>query len=131
MMAKSLSNEMLKQYEEILLEEKDETLRILAEINDRQKKGIKNGSGDSSSFAYHQADQGTDTDQYEKETYLLEQEQEKLKKINLALKRIYERTFGICEICGCEIPAARIKIIPWAKTCIECKSKEEKRKNGR
>ncbi len=131
MASKSLSNELLKQYEKELLLEKEETIRIINEINDKQKKGMKNGSGDSSSFAYHQADQGTDTGQYEKETYLLEQEHEKLKKINQALKRIYERTYGICEICGCEIPAARMKIIPWAKTCIECKSKEEKRKNGR
>jgi DnaK suppressor protein len=67
----------------------------------------------------------------EREVYLLEQEQNKLKLLNQALKRIYEKTYGICEICGKHIPEARLKIIPYATTCIECKANEEKKNKGK
>ena len=131
MASKSLPADQLKAYEQVLTAEKEETVRIIAEISDTQRKGAKDGSGDLSSFALHQADQGTDTDTMEREVYLLEQEQNKLKKLNLALKRIYEKTYGICEMCGCYIPPARLKIIPYATVCIECKSLEEKKNKGR
>ncbi|MCD4829361.1 MAG: TraR/DksA C4-type zinc finger protein [Candidatus Cloacimonetes bacterium] len=127
MAAKPLSDDKLKHYSENLTKEKEETIRIIGDISDRQRRGAKNGSGDLSSFALHQADQGTDTDTMEREVYLLEQEQRKLKLLNLAFKRIYEKTYGICEMCGCYIPEPRLKIIPYAATCIECKSNEEKK----
>jgi len=131
MASKSLPEDELKEFEELLLAEKEETLRIIADISDTQRKGAKDGSGDLSSFALHQADQGTDTDMMEREVYLLEQEQTKLKRLNQALKRIYEKTYGICEMCGCHIPKARLKIIPYATVCIECKSSEEKKTRTR
>lgn len=131
MSVKNLANDKLKFYEQILLREKAETLSLISEISTTQRKGAKNSSGDLSSFSLHQADQGTDTDQMEKEVYLLEEEQKKLKFINRALKRIYDETYGICEICGEYIPDARLKIIPYAEYCIQCKSREETRKRGR
>ena len=131
MASKSLPEEKLKEYEDRLKAEKEETLRIISDISDTQRKGAKNGSGDLSSFALHQADQGTDTDTMEREVYLLEQEQTKLKMLNMALKRVYEKTYGICEMCGCYIPEARLKIIPYATVCIACKSSEEKKNKSR
>jgi RNA polymerase-binding transcription factor DksA len=63
--------------------------------------------------------------------YLLEKEIEKCKKINSALKRIYDKSYGICQICGKHILHNRLKIVPYAKFCIECKSKEEKNSKRR
>ncbi len=124
---KNLTSKQLEKYEEILRKEKDETQGIINDINDIQKRGSKDGNGDLSSYSMHQADMGTDTDNAERRVYLLEKEIKNLKSINLALKRIYEKTYGICEICGDHIPAKRLKIIPWAKFCISCKEKEEKK----
>ncbi|MBT3168534.1 MAG: hypothetical protein HN952_03015 [Candidatus Cloacimonetes bacterium] len=124
---KDLTSKQLEKYEEILRKEKDETQGIINDINDIQKRGAKDGNGDLSSYSMHQADMGTDTDNAERRVYLLEKEMKNLKNINLALKRIYEKTYGICEICGDYIPAKRLKIIPWAKLCISCKEIEEKR----
>ena len=120
-----LASKILKKYEKILLKEKEETQNIISGIDDIQKKGSKNRSGDLSSYSLHQADMGTDTDESEKRVYHLNHEMEKLKKINLALKRIYEKSYGICEICGCRIQDKRLKVVPYAKFCIGCKSKEE------
>ncbi len=128
MTAKSLTPEQLKRYKDILLKEKEETQKIINDINEVQKRGSKNGNGDLSSYTMHQADMGTDTDNAERRVYMLEKEYSNLNKINKALKRIYNKDFGICEICGCKIPAKRLKVLPWAKFCIFCKEKEEKNK---
>lgn len=127
MAVKNLEPDLLAKYEEILMEEKEQSLKLIQSINDIQKKGSKDSSGDLSSYSVHQADLGTDTDESEKRVYLLEREIEKLKRINEALRRIYDKTYGICEICGKYIQEKRLKIVPYAKFCIECKSKEEKK----
>ena len=127
MATKVLSNEKLDNYEKILLEEKGQTQKIINNINDIQRKGNKDQSGDLSSYSIHQADMGTDTDESEKRVYMLNKELEKIQQLNSALKRIYDKSYGICEICGCYIPENRLKIVPYARFCIECKSKEEKR----
>ena len=46
-------------------------------------------------------------------------------KIQEALKRIDEGTFGICQECGEEISESRLKARPVATLCVECKRKQE------
>lgn len=127
MSVKSLSDSMLKKYEKVLLEEKEETLKLISDIEMAQKNGSRNSSGDLS-YSIHQADLGSDTNEMERRVYLLNSEQKKLKAINYSLKKIYEKNYGICEICGQYIPEARLKIIPYARFCVKCEEKEEKLK---
>ncbi len=128
MKVKELNKTKLKQFEQILENEKEETLKIIREINTSQRKGVKNDNGDLSSYSTHQADQGTDADSQEKEVYMLENMQDKLKNINQALKRIFEKTYGLCEMCGDFIEEGRLKIVPFATMCIKCKTVEEDKK---
>lgn len=131
MAAKELTSKKLEKYEEILLQERDQTQKIIKGIDEIQKRGSKDRTGDLSSYSVHQADMGTDTDEAEKRVYLLNKELEKVKKINLALGRIFEKSYGVCEICGDLIPEKRLTIVPYAKYCISCKSKEEKKTRRR
>ncbi len=131
MSVKELEPELLEKYRQNLHKEKEETLKVIRDINALQSKGVKNENGDLSSFSTHQADQGSDSDSLEKEVFLLESLQEKLKEINKALKRVYEKTYGICEWCGCYIEAKRLKIVPYASMCIQCKTEEEGKKSRR
>ena len=131
MAANNLTLKRLEEYEAILLKERDETRKIIKGIDEIQKQGAKNCSGDLSSYSLHQADMGTDTDQAEMRVYLLEKEIEKCNNINSALKRIYDKSYGICQICGKHISHNRLKIVPYAKFCIECKAKEEKNSKRR
>lgn len=50
---------------------------------------------------------------------------EKLNKIDEALRKLQEGTYGICEDCGDEISEERLKVIPFAIYCLECKEKRE------
>jgi RNA polymerase-binding transcription factor DksA len=131
MKEKVLTKRKLQQFEKLLLKEREETLKIIRDINDSQRKGLKNENGDLSSYSTHQADQGSDADYQEKEVYMLETQQEKLKKLNQALKRIFEKSYGLCEMCGCFIEEERLKIVPFAKMCIKCKTIEEDKKKRR
>ena len=37
-------------------------------------------------------------------------------------------SYGICERCGKKIGVARLEAVPFAALCIECKSREERRR---
>ena len=56
---------------------------------------------------------------------LREREQKLLKKIDEALERIANGTFGICESCGEDIAYKRLKARPVTTLCIDCKTKQE------
>ncbi len=62
----------------------------------------------------------------EYEYLLTTMDTKKLKQIDEALAKIEHGTYGICEECGEEIPVARLKILPFAKLCIDCASNVEK-----
>lgn len=52
------------------------------------------------------------------------QDSNELKDINLALLRIDNGDYGICVSCGDEIPLERLKAMPFADKCIQCKDEE-------
>ena len=44
----------------------------------------------------------------------------KLKDVDLALEKIKNGTYGVCENCGKEIDKERLLACPEAKTCLKC-----------
>ena len=53
-----------------------------------------------------------------------------LKKIDDALARIENATFGICEICEEEISIKRLEARPVTTMCIRCKEEQEKQEKS-
>ena len=51
-----------------------------------------------------------------------------VEEIDRALRRMDAGTYGICERCGKKISVARLEALPFAALCIECKSREERRR---
>lgn len=51
----------------------------------------------------------------------------KLYRINIALRAAEEGTYGICEVCGQPIDPARLRIMPGATMCVQCKAATERR----
>ncbi len=54
-----------------------------------------------------------------------DRERRLIRKIQSALQRIDDGTYGICEECGEEIGVARLKARPVTRLCINCKAKQE------
>ncbi|NPA13352.1 MAG: RNA polymerase-binding protein DksA [Aquificae bacterium] len=55
----------------------------------------------------------------------LDRDRKLLKRIEYTLRKIEAGTYGICEMCGQQIPYPRLKARPVAKLCIQCKEIEE------
>jgi len=85
-------------------------------------------SGDVSGHVLHMADVATDMYDKEFNLGLASVEREVLAKIDKALKRISEQTYGQCLHCEKSIPAARLKAIPYVETCLKCQEELENKR---
>lgn len=128
MARKKLSKEKLAYYEELIRKELEESMRYIDNVSREQSVGARESSGDLSSYAYHQADQGSDTNLMEHTAKMMDGERKKIRLLNDAMRRIQDEIFGVCDMCGEIIPDARLEIIPYATQCIECKEKMEDKK---
>lgn len=54
------------------------------------------------------------------------QDVNRLKLIEAAISRIESNRFGFCMKCGKKIPEERLRALPYAVLCIECKSSDER-----
>lgn len=52
---------------------------------------------------------------------LLSSEQARLAKIETALKRLDQGTYGLCRICGKPITIQRLERMPYATQCVACR----------
>src|SRR5688572_677735 len=94
-----------------LLSRRESIRRTLAgELADLRKFG-EPATGDSADVAF---DSGSD----EISTQLAELEARELAKIERALARLKQGTYGVCEVCHIKIPVARLNALPYSTTCI-------------
>ena len=54
-----------------------------------------------------------------------DRERQLIRKIQAAVERMEDGSYGICEECGEEISVARLKARPVTRLCINCKSRQE------
>lgn len=50
---------------------------------------------------------------------------QQLTRMDEALRRLEEGTYGVCEECGEEIEEKRLEVAPYAPCCITCQAKRE------
>ena len=55
----------------------------------------------------------------------LSSHRDNLQRIDEALRKLDEGTYGICEDCGEEISGERLKILPFAIYCTDCQERRE------
>jgi YteA family regulatory protein len=77
-------------------------------------------SGDLSSYDNHPADLGSETFEREKDLGLMGNDLALLGKVEGALRRMEEGTYGRCVDCQGEIAPARLDAEPWAERCFAC-----------
>jgi DnaK suppressor protein len=83
---------------------------------------FKDGSGDFTDQASTESDSAL-------KLRIRERKDRLIKKINDALRRLEDGTFGICEECGQQISDKRLMARPTATLCIRCKEKQEAEEN--
>lgn len=75
-------------------------------------------------------DAAADTVQDELNSQLIEAESRELNAINEAIDRHQRGVYGDCESCGKPIPLTRLRAIPYATDCIDCRRKAETRNSA-
>ncbi|MEZ0323729.1 MAG: TraR/DksA family transcriptional regulator [Hydrogenothermaceae bacterium] len=107
----------LEKIKEKLLEKRQQ---ILSSLEEASKTDINEKTGVEDS-----AD--TVTSELSRETHyrLTQVDLETLYLIDLALRKIENGTYGICEECGAVIGEKRLEAIPWVRLCIDCSQNEE------
>lgn len=81
------------------------------------------GAGDTSQA--DSADAAFDCYADEVSSQLAEFESDELGQIEDALRRIKEKRYGRCEVCGVRIPEPRLNALPFTSTCIRCQREQE------
>ncbi len=64
-------------------------------------------------------DAGTATSEREKDLSIENNVRDLLQKIDRALKRMDDGSYGVCDICGKNIEKARVKALPYVDLCIK------------
>jgi len=109
----------MKSIKDMLLKTREELVRGIAR---RSRETAGSGVSDIGDILDSVSEERT----RELDMILTDREKQKLKQIDDALDRIEEKTYGLCEECGVKIPRARLKVVPFAKYCVECKEAIER-----
>jgi len=118
-----LSPAQIDEFKTMLLAKRNE---ILGNVTTMEFEALRRNSSDLSNMPAHMADIGTDNYEIENILGLMDSERKILIEIDIALSRIENGTYGICEMNGEPIPKARLEAIPWARYCIACAGLAEK-----
>jgi len=125
---KKFNKKELEYFKKIIFKIKEKILDEIKSISeDTLKKSQKDAAGDISGYTYHMADVASDTYDREFSLGLASNERQFLYELDDALKKIEEGTFGICEECKSLISKTRLKVVPFARLCVRCQEKKEKR----
>ncbi len=81
---------------------------------------------EATGYSQHQADQGTDDFDRTISLEVTSKEYALLKQIDRALEKIEEKTYGICDITGEDIPIPRLEAVPYAVMTVKAQEKFEK-----
>lgn len=88
----------------------------------------RDASGDLSGYSFHMADMASDNYDRELNIGLASNEQQILNDIDVALKKIEEGTYGVCELTGDVIPKKRLLAMPYTRLSKKAQEEEEKNK---
>lgn len=118
-MPPALKKKEIEKFKLLLENERKKILRHLEDLSDSSEQSMDNtGSGDPVDIASMEINQANLQKIGKREGYLL-------KKIEIALQKINDGTYGDCEVCGEPIGAARLMARPVAQLCIDCKTDQE------
>ncbi|GAB3791081.1 TraR/DksA C4-type zinc finger protein [Virgibacillus kimchii] len=114
-----ITGEQIAQCKAALLERQTELINHVQDHFGMSLELAKESVSELSNYDNHPGDMGTELYEREKDIALNEHAETELEEINEALHAIEEGTYGICKICGADIPYERLKALPAADRCMD------------
>ncbi|MGD8243823.1 MAG: TraR/DksA C4-type zinc finger protein [Anaerolineae bacterium] len=102
-----------------LLKERGELQEQLRQLESDEYEGVGYGN--------HMADDGTEAFEQTVGVGFRRRVEFALERVSLALTKLDDGTYGICEDCGGRIDRARLEALPQAVYCLECQAEHEHR----
>jgi len=99
--------------------ERQETVRLLAELEQERRQVTHDGPEDA-------GDASVTTLARESLFERTSQKNRQLSRINIALRRIGSGQFGVCSKCGEPINRKRLEAMPWTTYCLQCQEELER-----
>ena len=104
----------------------DRRRQIHAEVQGKMRNVREEGTWGGKQNEVLDAVESSEADiQEEIEFALIQMKSETLNKIDAALRRLEENTYGNCFECGDEISEARLRALPFAVRCKDCEEARE------
>jgi DnaK suppressor protein len=116
----------LKTLKDDLQAHREDVEKQLAEISESTFAGDQTDMTGESGFDEEYADAGSATYEREKDLSLVINLRDLLERIEKAVTKIDEGTYGLCDRCGKPIEKARLKALPYANLCLKDKQAEER-----
>ncbi len=104
------------------LTEELEQLKTNASSSEERREGSPFGKRE---------EEATETLELEKRLALENRIRHELGRIEHALEKLEQGTYGSCDICGQPIDPARLEALPQASLCMNCKAQQEKNAKGK
>jgi DnaK suppressor protein len=115
----AVSQKELDDLRERLLTEQAELQEQLTTIEEQTFAASQSDMSGEVSFDEENADAGTFTFERERDLSIENNVRDLMRKIERALARMDEGTYGICSRCGKPIEKARLKALPYVDLCIK------------
>ena len=113
-----------KQARKRLSNERSHRQRLAARLRGEELEPVE--SSELSKIDQHPAELGTETFERERDLTALAILEGELEDIDIALRRLDEGRYGVCEECGRPIGDERLAAKPWARLCIEHQAEMER-----
>jgi RNA polymerase-binding protein DksA len=121
------SKKELDELRQRLLDEQEELNEQLTTIEETSFSTSQSDLSGEVSFDEENADAGTFTFERERDLSIENNVRDLLGKIDRALTRMDEGTYGICSRCGKPIEKARLKALPYVDLCIKDAQEQSRR----
>jgi RNA polymerase-binding transcription factor DksA len=102
-------------------------LELRDQLLNEQRHQFTDAVNEQPGFSMHMADAGTDSYDRDFALSMLSHEQDAVYEVEEALNRIRNGTYGVCELTGKRIPAARLEAVPWTRFTTEAEQKLERK----
>lgn len=124
----NFSKKQMKVFEQKLIDEKKQLLATVSRIEETGLGDTMSASASElSMYDNHPADIADQLFERSKDLALRDNEHILLKKVEAALDKIKEGTYGECNHCGKSIGVDRLEAMPSATLCLECQEESDER----
>jgi RNA polymerase-binding protein DksA len=121
--SRDLAQSTIDRFRKRLEEERERLAGVIDEIQAEQEEVRLTETSSDRSPDPNTAEGGSLTIELEMELSLAKNAEDLLGKVDEALIRIDEGSYGDCSECGRPIPVARLEVLPYTKFCVECASR--------